>query len=223
YIFENTGLTCSVGIGFNRLSAKIASDINKPNGFFIFSDQQHFLDYISEKNISVIPSIGKRTIELLNLFNITKVGQLFKLEKDELISKFGINRGEHLYNLVRGVGSSAISKDRKRQSIGHETTFNITINDTNQLKEELKTLSMRLSKKLKSQNLFIKTISLKIRYSNFSTHTKSKTLSFATNSFDLIYAEVLYIFNSLNDKQNVRLIGVHLSSFAKKSFVQLKL
>ena len=223
YIFENTGLTCSVGIGFNRLSAKIASDINKPNGFFIFSDQQHFLDYISEKNISVIPSIGKRTIELLNLFNITKVGQLFKLEKDELISKFGINRGEHLYNLVRSVGSSAISKDRKRQSIGHETTFNITINDTNQLKEELKTLSMRLSKKLKSQNLFIKTISLKIRYSNFSTHTKSKTLSFATNSFDLIYAEVLYIFNSLNDKQNVRLIGVHLSSFAKKSFVQLKL
>ena len=66
YIFENTGLTCSVGIGFNRLSAKIASDINKPNGFFIFSDQQHFLDYISEKNVSVIPSIGKRTIELLN-------------------------------------------------------------------------------------------------------------------------------------------------------------
>ena len=223
YINEKTGLTCSVGIGFNKLSAKIASDINKPDGTFIFFNQQHFLDYISQKNVSIIPSIGRRTIELLNLYNIEKVEQLFKIEKDELMSKFGINRGEHLYNIVRGISSSSIVNEKKRQSLGHETTFNITINDVEKLKEEISFLVLRLTKKLDKQNIFIKTISLKIRYSNFATYTKSKTLAFATNSFNTIYNETILLFNDLNDKQNVRLVGVHLSSFTKNSFVQLKL
>ena len=99
----------------------------------------------------------------------------------------------------------------------------MTEDEKDEYEVEISFLVLRLTKKLDKQNIFIKTISLKIRYSNFATYTKSKTLAFATNSFNTIYNETILLFNDLNDKQNVRLVGVHLSSFTKNSFIQLKL
>ncbi len=223
FIFKNINLTCSVGIGFNRISAKIASDLNKPNGYFIFRNNDDFLSFLYDKNISIIPGIGKKSIELLKYFGIITVQDLLKIEKDDLISKFGINRGEHLYNIIRGFDSNSISTDRKRQSIGHETTFNININDIPHLDNELKKLSIKLSKRLQHINLYAKTVTLKIRYSNFSTYTKAKTLDYATNSDKIIANEAIDIFHSLKDKQNVRLIGIHLTNFTSNSIIQMKL
>jgi len=221
YIYDNSRLTCSVGIGFSKISAKIASDINKPNGYFIFRNREHFLDYIYNKKLGIIPGIGRKTREVLKLFNITNVFQLYEIEKNELIRRFGESKGEYLYNSVRGLHSSEINTDRKRQSYGHEVTFHQKENDILALHAELKKQSERLSSKLIENNEFAKTVTIKIRYSNFVTHTRSKTLKSATNDVNGIYKAALENLEFFEKKNEVRLIGVQLSSILKSNVVQL--
>jgi len=221
YIFKNTQLTCSVGIGFSKISAKIASDINKPDGYFIFQDKEQFLEYIWDKNLSIIPGIGKKTREMLALFKVLTVSELYKIEKKELTAKFGVNRGEYLYNVIRGMQYSEIDTDRKRQSYGHEITFSQSMNDVLELKDELKIQSKKLSERLRENKEFAKTVTLKIRYSNFMTYTRAKTLKIATNNFENIFNAVMETFQSLKKKDEVRLTGIHLSSITKSNVVQL--
>ena len=221
YIFKNTGLTCSVGIGFSKISAKIASDINKPNNYFIFESKEQFVEYIRDKNLSIIPGIGKKTRELLSLFNISVVSELYKIEKKDLTAKFGINRGEYLYNVIRGMQYSEIDTNRKRQSYGHEVTFGQSMNDILELSDELKMQSKKLSKRLKENKEFAKTVTLKIRYSNFMTYTKAKTLKIATDEYKNIFEAAMESFKHLKKKDEVRLIGIHLSSITKSNVIQL--
>lgn len=221
YIFDNSRLTCSVGIGFSKISAKIASDIDKPNGYFIFKDRDHFLNYIYDKELGIIPGIGKKTREILKLFSITKVFQLYEIGKNELIRRFGESKGEYLYNSIRGLHISEINTGRKRQSYGHEITFHREENDILTLHAELKRQSKRLSDKLIEKNEFAKTVTIKIRYSNFITHTRSKTLKSATNDVNTIYEATLENLEFLKKKNEVRLIGVQLSSILKSNVVQL--
>lgn len=221
YIFDNSQLTCSVGIGFSKISAKIASDINKPNGHFIFKNRNHFLNYIHNKDLGIVPGIGRKTRENLALFNITKVFQLYEIEKNELIRRFGISKGEYLYNSVRGLHFSDINTDRKRQSYGHEITFHQEENDILTLHAELKKQIKNLCEKLITKNEFAKTVTIKIRYSNFATHTRSKTLKSATNDINEIYGAALENLEFFEKKNEVRLIGVQLSSIMKSNVVQL--
>ena len=223
YIYKNMNLTCSVGIGFSKVSAKIASDIDKPNGYFIFKDRDHFLDYIYDKELGIIPGIGKKTREVLKLFNIAKVFQLYEIGKNELVRRFGESKGEYLYNSIRGLHISEINTDRKRQSYGHEITFHQAENDILALHSELKRQSKRLSDRLIEKNEFAKTVTVKIRYSNFVTHTRSKTLKSATNNGDTIYEAALENLEFFEKKDEVRLIGVQLSTILKSDVVQLSL
>jgi len=126
-----------------------------------------------------------------------------------------------LYNSVRGLHSSEINIDRKRQSYGHEVTFNQEENDILVLHAELKKQSERLSNKLIENNEFAKTVTIKIRYSNFVTHTRSKTLKSATNDVNGIYKAALENLEFFEKKDEVRLIGVQLSSILKNNVVQL--
>ncbi|RRD38949.1 DNA polymerase IV [Leptotrichia sp. OH3620_COT-345] len=221
YIFKNVGLTCSVGIGFSKVSAKIASDINKPDNYFIFYNREQFLEYIKDKNLSLIPGIGKKTREQLKLFNIFTVSELYKVEKRELIKKFGESRGEYLYNVIRGIQYSDIDNNRKRQSYGHEITFNQSMNDILELQDELKIQAEKLSKRLKENKEFAKTVTLKIRYSNFVTYTKAKTLKFAVDDTEYIFNSAMENFRLLKKKDEVKLIGIHLSSITKSNIIQL--
>ena len=221
YIYDNSQLTCSVGIGFSKISAKIASDINKPNGYFIFKNREHFLEYIYDKSLAIIPGIGKKTREVLKLFNTTTVFQLYEIEKNELIRRFGMSKGEYLYNTVRGLHFTEINTDRKRQSYGHEITFNREENDISIIYDELKKQSNKLSRKLIEKNEFAKTVTVKIRYSNFVTHTRSRTLKNATNNENKIYEATLENINFFEKKDEIRLIGVQLSSILKSNVVQL--
>ncbi len=221
YIYKNVRLTCSVGIGFNKVSAKIASDINKPNGYFIFKNREHFLDYIYDKELSIIPGIGKKTRELLAKYRVYKTKDLYKISKSELIKNFGNSRGEYLYNVVRGNHYSEIEKDKKTHSYGHEVTFNRIINDEGELLDSLKEQTTKLAKRLEEKQEYIKTVTLKIRYSNFMTYTRSKTMKNATRDENVIYDIVKENFDYFEKRDDVRLIGVHLSSITKKNIVQL--
>lgn len=221
YIYRNMKLTCSVGVGFSKISAKIASDFNKPDGYFIFRNKEHFLEYIYDRPLSVIPGIGKKTRELLGLFNIRKVSELYRIEKIELIRKFGESKGEYLYNVIRGIHFSKIDNSRKRQSYGHEITFNQAINDSIELENELRRQSVKLSRRLEETGEYAKTVTIKIRYSNFETYTKAKTLKTAIRDWKDIFNAVKENFRKMKKKDDVRLIGIHLSSITKSNMVQL--
>lgn len=223
YIYKNTSLTCSVGIGFNKVSAKIASDINKPNGIFIFKNIEDFKEYIMNKNLSIIPGIGKKTIQYLNQLKIVTVNDLYKISRNELVHLFGQNKGDFLYNVIRGNYNSEIDNNRKRQSYGKETTFNRNVNNEEEILNELMKQSIHLSKRLKKENEYTKTISLKIRYSDFSTFTKSKTIYSSTNDYLEIYNVIADIYRLLAKKDEVRLIGIHLSSITKSNYKQLSI
>ena len=221
YIYKNSRLTCSVGVGFSKISAKIASDINKPDSYYIFKNREHFLEYIMDKEISIIPGIGKKMKRFLELFNIVLVSDLYKIEKRELIRKFGKSRGEYLYNVVRGQQYSEIDNNRKRQSYGHEVTFNQPMNDVQALEEQLREQSEKLSGRLMKGKEYTKTITVKIRYSDFHTYTRAKTLKNPTNKREEIFSAAREIFYSLRKKDEVRLIGIQLSSITKSNIVQL--
>ena len=181
------------------------------------------MDYIYDKELGIIPGIGKKTREVLKLFNIAKVFQLYEIGKNELVRRFGESKGEYLYNSIRGLHISEINTDRKRQSYGHEITFHQAENDILALHSELKRQSKRLSDRLIEKNEFAKTVTVKIRYSNFVTHTRSKTLKSATNNAGTIYEAALENLKFFEKKGEVRLIGIQLSSILKSDVVQLSL
>lgn len=224
YIYKNLNLTCSVGIGFSKVSAKIASDANKPNGFFIFKNKKHFINYIYDKNLEIIPGIGKKTREILKIsFEATKVSQLYEISKETLIKKFGASRGEYIYNIIRGKHFSKINVARQRKSYGYEITFSQNVDEIYELQEAMRAQVKKISQKLKEQKEFIKTVTVKIKYSDFTGHTRSKTFNNATNDEEVIYKISLENFNYFIKKDEVRLIGIYVSNIFKRRFIQLRL
>ena len=119
----HTGLTCSVGIGINKLSAKIASGINKPGGKYIFNSQIEFVNFLKNKDIKIIQGVGNKLKELLNKEGINKVEDLYNYSLNELINKYGKSRGELLYLSCRGIDYSEIEYQRATHSIGNENTY----------------------------------------------------------------------------------------------------
>lgn len=220
-MFKHTGLTCSVGIGYNKLSAKLASDANKPNGFFIISTQEDYYNYVKNKSVSIIPGIGRKSLEPLNNMGIQTVNDIFGLTQNHLIDIFGANKGVRIFGLVRGIDYSEIDYISERQSYGQEETFNWSIDDIETIHDTLRHQADKLAGILLNDNTYIKTVTLKSRYSDFSTITRSKTLSGYTRNSDLIYNTACNLLHDLERKDSFRLIGIHLSNISKKNYVQL--
>ena len=222
-IKELTNLTCSVGIGFNKLSAKIASDINKPFGFFIFENEEEFIKYISDKKIKIIPGVGKKFFEILKNDNIFYVKDVFKYSLDYLMKKYGKSRGENLYCSVRGIDYDEVEYQREIHSIGNEETFLIPLQNNSEIIREFHSLFNYTFERLIKNNVFTQSITIKIRYTSFKTYTKSKKLKFSTRSKDFLYNKVLELINSFEKEDEVRLLGVYFGDIKKSSLVQMAL
>jgi DNA polymerase-4 len=220
-IYKHTKLTCSVGIGYNKLSAKLASDANKPDGHFIISSNEEFHNYVKDKSVGIIPGIGRKSLEPLNNMGIITVNDIFNLTKNNLVDMFGTNKGVRIFELVRGIDHSEIDYISERQSYGQEETFSRTIDDIATIHDTLLLQSNKLAEKLKLDNSYIKTVTLKARYSDFSTITRSKTLNEYTRNTDVIYTTACTLLSDLFRKNSFRLIGIHLSNISKKNYVQL--
>ena len=186
-IKELTNLTCSVGIGFNKLSAKIASDINKPFGFFIFENEEGFIKYISNKKIKIIPGVGKKFYEILKQNKIFYVKDVFEYSLDSLIKKYGKSRGENLYCSVRGIDYDEVEYQREIHSIGNEETFLIPLQNNSEIIREFNSLFNYTFERLMKNNVFTQSVTIKMRYTSFKTYTKSKKLKFRKNRGIIIY------------------------------------
>lgn len=222
-IKEITNLTCSVGMGFNKLSAKIASDINKPFGQYIFNNEDEFIEYISDKKIKIIPGVGKKFTEVLKRDKIFLVKDAYQYSLDSLVKRYGKSRGENLYCSIRGINYDEVEYKRKIYSIGNEETYFIPLQSIIDVEREIESIFNFTYERLLKKNVYTKSVTIKIRYTSFETFTRSKKLKFLTRDKEYLLSIVKDLLSSFDKEEDVRLVGVYFGDIEKNEIVQLTL
>lgn len=210
-IDREIGITVSVGLSYNKYLAKLASDLDKPNGFAVIG-RAEALEFLAPRPVSDIWGVGKALNRKLASEGITSIGQLQHREEADLVARYGV-MGSRLYNLSRGLDSRTVHADQKAKSISAETTFSTDIADIELLLARLWPQCERVSKRLKSSNKAGKTITLKLKTADFKTITRSHTLPQPTQLATTLYREVKPLLEKAAIGKTFRLIGVGISSF----------
>jgi DNA polymerase IV (DinB-like DNA polymerase) len=211
-IYEKEGLTCTIGVGPNKLVAKVASDFQKPNGLIIVreSDVEKFLHPLPARKLLWV---GRKTEEALKEMGINTIGDLSHFDPTLLAEKFGV-AGTQMYLMAQGIDRSKVKERSEVKSISHETTFEEDTIDMQTVAQSMSELAEELSKEAASKKLYFKTVTIKIRYGNFETHTRSRTLQFMTNrAHDLKKNAQELLFPYLRPDRKIRLIGLRVSTF----------
>lgn len=217
-IIQKFNLTCSVGVGYNMLSAKIASDVNKPAGFFVIKNIDEFNEYVVDKKINIIPGIGAKTIDVLNSLSVYTVKDFLMFDKSKLNVFFSENRVMEMSNLIRGISKDSVHT--KNKSISNETTFNYSEMNPDIIFRELENISKNLYLKIYNLSKKPKTISIKVKYEDFTLITRSKTIDFNINSSNDIYEIAKNQYLKLQSEKKIRLIGINLTNFDEIKYEQ---
>ncbi len=220
-IFKHTGLSCSVGIGYNKLSAKLASEVNKPNGQFIIKNENEFKDYVFNKDIKILPGVGKKTQEILRQKNINKVSDLLNYSLLHLQGLFGHIKGQLLYEYALGIDTRPVKKDHKYKSIGNETTYSRPITDQDFVYQTLDDIFTKVLKRMEKKFYHAKTATIKIRYGDRQTFTRSKSLKIHSNNKQDLRNLYLDLKEQLIIDKPVMLAGFSLSNLIIKKEEQL--
>jgi DNA polymerase-4 len=223
-IFEKTGLTASAGISVNKFVAKIASDYNKPNGQKTVNpdEVEAFIEVLDVKKFY---GIGKVTAEKMYQLGIYTGLDLKNKTLEYLEQHFG-NSGQAFYNLSRGISYSQVKPNRQMKSIGAERTFNENLSSEIYMEERLENIASEIERRIKKYNISGKTITLKIKYSDFTQQTRSKTLPYFIADKSLILETAKELLYQERLKDSVRLLGISLNNLntnqKKNIVVQLK-
>ncbi len=222
-ISKKFNLPLSVGIGETKLISKMATDFNKPNGVFLFYNQDEFINYVIDKKIGIFHGIGKKTSSHLMSLGIITTRDLLKKDKQYLKKVLGSNRGIEVYNIIRGNYNYENNIREHNKSIAKEKTYFNLLNTIQEILDELREFSKYLADELREENKYIQTITLKIKYSDFSIITKSKTFDEKINLENEIYDRSKKMFYSIKQKSEIRLLGLTVSKFSNKSCEYLKI
>ena len=209
-IKEKTGLNASAGISLNKFIAKVASDINKPNGQKTVPPEE-VEEFLEKLEIRKFHGVGKVTAEKMFQLGIFKGVQLKQKSEEFLTEHFG-KSGSHYYNVVRGVHTSEVKPNRIRKSLGAERTFNENISSEIFMLERLENIAEEIERRLKKSKVAGKTITLKIKYSDFTLHTRSKTLPYFIANKEVILESAKGLLYQEKMKNSVRLLGISLSN-----------
>ncbi|MDI3311928.1 MAG: DNA polymerase IV, partial [Thermoanaerobacterium sp.] len=220
-VYNETGLTVSAGVSYNKFLAKIASDWNKPDGLMVITEDL-VPDILKPLSVSKVYGIGEKSSERLKKIGIEKIDDLLKLSQDELTNIFG-KYGKEIYDRIRGIDLRPVETYRETKSIGKETTLNKDTDDAELLLRHLKGFAGIVSLELKSEGLYCRTVTVKIKTSNFTVHTRSRTLKEYIDSPDDIYSVAQAIFKEAKITQPVRLIGLSVSNLSATKIKQLSL
>ena len=205
------GLICSIGVGPNKLVAKIASDYQKPDGLTIINEAE-VEGFLAPMPARKLLWVGRKTEAKLKEMGVNTIGDLASFDPTVLSSVFGVV-GVQMYLMARGIDRSEVIERMGVKSVSHETTFEEDTADENVIMQELIALCVDVQKETVDQHLLFKTVTLKIRYENFETHTRSKTLPFLTNRlYDLEKTAKEMLTANLHKDRKVRLVGVRVSS-----------
>jgi len=205
-------LTCSIGIGPNKLVTKIASDFHKPDGLTVVKEDE-VEAFLSPLPVRKLLWVGRKTEAKLKGMGVETIGDLARYDPSVLTETFGV-MGMQMHLTARGIDRSEVEERTGVKSISHETTFEEDTDDASVVLTALDALSEDVSKEAVDQQLFFKTVTIKVRYENFETHTSSKTLPFMTNrpqDLKKTARELLQAY--LGHDRKIRLIGVRASSF----------
>ncbi len=204
-----TGLTCSVGLAPTKMAAKIASDLEKPDGL-VAVREEGLRAFLAPLDISRLWGLGPKTAEVLRSRGINTIGELAAAEADELRG-LG-SHGPELRLLALGEDPREVAGDYDTKSVSNEITFETDTADAREIKESLVALSDKVSSRLREGGFKGRTVTLKIRLEGFETHTRAKTLPLSTNYADVISKEALALYAAFDRKRKrVRLLGVKVS------------
>ena len=204
---EETRLVCSIGLAPNKLMAKIASDLDKPDGFFVL-DHDNWLEVVGEKPAKLLPGVGPRTFERLEKVGIETVAQLAGAEPGLLEHAFGPNHGGGLRERANGIGSETLTTERKRKSESRETTFREDVSDRDEMVATVERLGNAVCESLEQHGSSGRTVTLKIRLRPFRTFTRSLTLPSPTRDPGTVVGVARELLEKFDPQDPVRLIGV---------------
>ncbi len=208
---EHVGLTCSVGIGYSMMSAKLASEEKKPDGYFEILTPEALRALIIDRNVRIIYGVGAKTAELLERAEIRTVRDIYE-NRARVISLLGKTRGAQILDLADGRDDRAVTRDAASKSLGKEHTFQQDIGNFDYLRDALLLIAKELSYEIHHMGIFPATITLKITYGDMRSITRSKTGQ-PTNRAEEIFEVAAEMLGKI-EKKPVRLIGISLSGFS---------
>jgi DNA polymerase-4 len=219
---KELGITASVGIAASKFVAKIASTRCKPDGLLLIEPDQT-VPYLHSLPVNALWGVGAKTGEVLARMGIRTVADVAATPLASLKKSLGAS-GEHVYRLSWGIDPRPVTPVRMEKSIGAEETFAVDTGDNALLHRELLRLSHRTAERLRSTGMMARTISLKLRYADFSTITRSRTVHTPVDSAQLIYAVTVQLLDSVGPRSmTVRLVGVRAEQLEDAAQTSLQL
>ncbi|MGI8845413.1 MAG: DNA polymerase IV [Thermoleophilaceae bacterium] len=209
-VTARTGLGCSIGIGPSKLVAKVASDADKPDGFLMLSAQEAHQRFAGHSP-RLIPGIGPKTVKRLEEHGITRLDQLAGLGDDRLAAWFGERLGPHMRRLARFEDDRVLETDRVRKSESKETTFDRDLVGLEALEPVLERLANQLAEDLTAHGRSGRTVGIKLRLDDFSTHTRARTLPATVSDPESILTTARDLLRAFDPPRPVRLLGVRVA------------
>jgi DNA polymerase-4 len=210
------GITCSVGVSSTKFVAKLASGLAKPDGMLVVP-QTSILDFLHPLPVSALWGVGKKTAERLTGIGLNRVADVAAVPLPRLRKAIGVAAAEHLHALARGHDDRAVVPESVDKSIGAEETFEVDQTDRSVLKQELLRLSERTATSLRRRGLCGRTVSIKVRFGDFTTITRSRTLPVATDVTQEIFRMACRLLDEQTPPGAVRLIGVRVEQLEEGS------
>lgn len=212
-IYTELGLTASVGVGPNKLIAKIASNMHKPDGLTIIREDE-IGERLSNLPATVLWGVGPKTAaRLRETMQIETVADLRRIPLERLQEVLGPGHGEYLYHIARGVDDSPIVTEWEPRSMSRETTFQVDVRRRQTLEETIRRLGADVWEEcVREEGYLARTVTLKIRFHNFRTHTRAQTLPEATGDRDLLLSTAVALLDRVTLDRPVRLLGVRFSN-----------
>ena len=211
-ILEKEKLTCSIGVAPNKMVAKIASDYRKPYGLTVVREED-VRGFLFPLDVRKIPGVGPKSENALKTLKIETISDLASTKPEVLTRLFGV-WGTRLHELAIGIDNSEVIEEYETKSIGRDTTFEQDIDDEEQILRVLAGLAEEVHEEVVSSGFKFKTITVRVRYQDFDTHTRSKSLLFPTNDLDILSNNAKRLIAPyLRRNKKIRLIGVRVSAF----------
>ncbi|AKU17037.1 DNA polymerase IV [Luteipulveratus mongoliensis] len=214
------GLTASAGVASSKMLAKIGSELEKPHGLVVIEAGRE-LEVLEPLSVRVLGGVGPATAERLKSFGVATVADLQRMSLPDLVSLFGDSHGHGLHRLARAQDDRDVVVERETKSISAEETFDVDVPDRSRLDAELSGMATRVVGRLGQNALFARTVTIKIRHHDFSTHTRSATLAHATGEHAVVLDTARRLLADVDVSDGLRLLGVGVSGFTAHAQTQL--
>ena len=211
-ILQETSLTASAGVSYNKFLAKIASDVNKPNGFFLIKPQDA-ISFLDKLPIDKFFGVGKKTAEKMRLMGINNAVELRAKDRHFLIKHFG-KAGAHFYDVVRGIDNRCVEANKERKSIGVERTFPNDLQTLQEVVQALENIKNELMRLLKSGKYKGRTLILKIKFHDFKQATHGITFSYPVVEMEQLQFATAQLLSEMDiEQKKIRLLGLTITNF----------